>query len=71
MPKALTENIFLYTLLTSLVIRFLSTVKKKKKKLLEVAIVIAVMIHRKGRNGRKHKRQHISFKPLSGIANSP
>ena len=31
MPKALTENIFLYTLLPSLVIRFLSTVKKKKK----------------------------------------
>lgn len=69
MPKALTENIFLYTLLTSLVIRFLSTVKKTK--LLEVAIVIAVMIHRKGRDGRKHKRQHISFKPLSGVANSP
>ena len=30
MPKALTEKIFLYTLLTSLVIRFLSTVKKKE-----------------------------------------
>ena len=33
--------------------------------------MIAVMIHRKGRDGRKHKRQHISFKPLSGIENSP
>ena len=40
--------------------------------MLEVDIVIAVVIHRKGRDERKkHKRQHISFKPLSGVANSP